>query len=108
MNTFTPFCLCTFLTLSSWSSIAFAQIIQMPNLNLRQAVREALVLPNEIPITRQKMLQLTRLGAKDSQKIADLTGLEYATNLTGVTLPYNEISLQYQLVSCFMMPLLTR
>jgi hypothetical protein len=91
MNTFTSCCLYTLLTLSSWSSVAFAQIVEMPDPNLKQAVRETLALSNEIPLTQPEMLRLKTLDARDRQ-IADLTGLEYATNLIRITLPDNEIS----------------
>ena len=59
--------------------------------NLESTIREELALTDEMPLTQADMLQLNRLEARDSQ-IKDLTGLEYATNLTGITLPYNEIS----------------
>ena len=63
----------------------------MPDLNLKQAVREALALSDERPLTQPEMLRLKTLDARDRQ-IADLTGLEYATNLIRITLPDNEIS----------------
>ena len=91
MNTFTSCCLYTLLTLSSWSGVASAQIVEMPDPNLKQAVRETLALSNEIPLTQPEMLRLKTLDARDRQ-IADLTGLEYATNLIRITLPDNEIS----------------
>ena len=91
MNTFTFYCLCTLMVLSSWGGIASAQIVEIPDSNLKQAVRDALALSNEIPLTQPEMLRLKTLDARDRQ-IADLTGLEYATNLIGITLPYNEIS----------------
>ena len=91
MNTFTSCCLYTLLTLSSWSSVAFAQIVEMPDPNLKQAVRETLALSNEIPLTQPEMLRLKTLDAR-ARQIADLTGLEYATNLIRITLPDNEIS----------------
>ncbi len=62
----------------------------MPDPNLRQAVREALELPDEIPLTQPIMNQLTRLDAADGQ-ITDLTGLEHAMNLTWLSLGGNEI-----------------
>ena len=91
MNIFTSCCLCAFITLCSWGSVASAQIVEISDPNLKQAVRETLALSNEIPLTQPEMLRLKTLDARDRQ-IADLTGLEYATNLTGITLPYNEIS----------------
>ena len=91
MNIFRFYCLCTFIALCNWGGVASAQIVEMPDLNLKQAVREALALSDEIPLTQPEMLRLKTLDARDRQ-IADLTGLEYATNLIRITLPYNEIS----------------
>ena len=58
-----------------------AQPVEIPDPNLRKAIRETLALPDEIPLNQQDMLRLTRLRAPKSQ-IADLTGLEHATHLT--------------------------
>ena len=91
MNIFRFYCLCTFIALCNWGGVASAQIVEMPDLNLKQAVREALALSDERPLTQPEMLRLKTLDARDRQ-IADLTGLEYATNLIRITLPDNEIS----------------
>ena len=69
---------------------ASAQLVEIPDSNLRQAVREELKLPNEIPITQQEMLRLKRLSAWDSE-ITDLTGLEHATFLINLGLCRNQI-----------------
>ena len=69
---------------------AAAQVVEIPDPNLRQAVREKLELPDETPITQQEMLRLEKLTAKDAQ-IEDITGLEYATNLKSLVLPVNNI-----------------
>ena len=66
------------------------QVVEIPDPNLRQAVREKLELPDETPITQQEMLRLEKLTAKDAQ-IEDITGLEYATNLKSLVLPVNNI-----------------
>ena len=63
---------------------------QSPDPNLKQAIREALQLPEGIPITQLVMLQLTRLRATDIG-ITDLTGLEYAINLDNLDLGGNQI-----------------
>ena len=70
---------------------AFAQIVEIPDRNLRRALRETLNLPDEIPITQPEMLRLKRLEAPDRQ-IANLTGLEYASNLKWLRLQRNNIS----------------
>ena len=71
-------------------SVAFAQVVEIPDPNLRQAVKGALNLPAGAPITQMDMRQLTELNARDSQ-ITILTGLEYATNLTFLQLLVNRI-----------------
>ena len=63
----------------------------MPDPNLRAAVREALGIPDEDPLTQLDMEQLTALSAEERQ-IRDLRGLEYATNLTSALLEGNPIS----------------
>ena len=69
---------------------ASAQIVEIPDFNLRQAVREALALPDGTPISQQEMLRLRELTAKHAQ-IADLTGLEHAINLKSLVLSVNQI-----------------
>ena len=67
-----------------------AQVADFPDPNLKRAVREALTLPDETPITQTEMLRLKRLTAKEA-KIENITGLEYATNLKNLVLSVNEI-----------------
>ena len=69
---------------------AHAQIVEIPDPNLRRAVREALTLPDETPITQLVMSQLIELEAGNKQ-IETLTGLEYATNLKELQLSFNQI-----------------
>ena len=59
--------------------------IDIPDPHLKKAIRETLNLPDEIPITSQEMLRLTRLRVKSSD-LKDLTGLEYAINLETLSL----------------------
>ena len=80
---------CLLLTVGVAS--ASAQIVEIPDPNLRHAVREVLALPDEIPLTQQEILRLTRLEAPEKQ-IKDLTGLEYATNLEWIDVHRNNIS----------------
>ncbi len=70
--------------------VAFAQVVDIPDPNLHTVFREALNLPAGSPITEAEMRQLTSLNAKNRQ-ITDLTGLEYATNLTELHLGENPI-----------------
>ena len=69
---------------------ASAQVVEIPDPNLRQAIRERLELPDEIPLTQIEMLQLTKLNAKESQ-IENITGLEYAISLKSLVLSINNI-----------------
>ena len=68
-----------------------AQPVHIPDPNLRAVVRDTLNLPDGTPITREAMLQLTRLDVK-SRGVTDLTGLEFATNLTWLKLRRNRIA----------------
>ena len=70
---------------------ATAQLVEIPDTNLRQAIRETLELPAEAPITRQEMLRLQQLHAPNKE-ITDLTGLEYAINLKSLRAWDNPIS----------------
>ena len=90
MTTLARCCVCSFIIFTYWCSTISAQLADIPDPNLKQAIREKLVLPDEIPITQQEMLQLTGLDAKNRQ-INNLTGLEYATNLTWLDLSGNNI-----------------
>ena len=70
---------------------ASAQIVTIPDANLRAAINEALDKPENARITHEEMLTLTGLDA-DNRGITDLTGLETATNLRELALRDNLIS----------------
>ena len=57
--------------------------------NLAAAVREELGLTADTPLTAAVLLNLQKLDARE-RGIADLTGLEYATNLTSLNLNDNQ------------------
>ena len=65
-------------------------LVEVPDPNLRTAIREALNLPDGVPPTQASMRHLTTLNARERQ-IESLAGLEYATNLTFLYLPKNRI-----------------
>ncbi len=65
-------------------------VVEVPDPNLRQAIRETLTLPGGVPLTQLEMLRLTNLEAWQ-RDITDLTGLQYATNLVNLYLDYNRI-----------------
>ena len=62
---------------------ATAQVVEIPDPNLREVIRETLQLPEGVPITQQEMLRLRHLEGGD-REITDLTGLEFASNLIGL------------------------
>ncbi len=67
--------------------------IDIPDVNLRAAIVEALGKEDadSIPITLEDMATLTTLRAS-GKEIKDLTGLEFAKNLTDIYIPYNPLS----------------
>ena len=71
-------------------SAAFAQVVEMPDPNLRVTVREALKLAAGAPITQADMRQLTELEARGKQ-IKDLSGLQHAINVTRIDFGENDI-----------------
>ncbi len=89
------FCFWLLATTNTFGQIALNPdpigVVDIPDPNLREAIREQLQLSDGTLITQQEMLKLIDLAAPRSQ-IADLTGLEYATNLTGFSLWGNPIS----------------
>ena len=65
-------------------------LVAIPDPNLRSALEAALGLASGAPITQARLEGLTKLVANDAG-ISDLTGLEFATNLTDLLLAVNEI-----------------
>ncbi len=72
-------------------NVAFAQVVEIPDPNLRAAIRDALNLPAGDPITQSALRRLTQLEARD-RGITELSGLEFATNLEHLELALNPIS----------------
>ena len=80
-----------FLVFSCWvPHIASAQVVNVPDPNLAEALRGALRLAPNAPITRQAMQGLGGLLIGGSQ-ITNLTGLEHATQLRVLHLHENRI-----------------
>ena len=65
-------------------------VVEVPDPNLRQAIRETLSLLDGVPLTQLAILSLTNLEA-GQRDITDLTGLQYATNLENLQLWGNQI-----------------
>ena len=70
---------------------AFAQVVDIPDPNLRSAVRNELELSANAPITQDDMTRLNHLRAYHSD-ILNLSGLEFATQLEELVLGGNLIS----------------
>ena len=69
----------------------FNAIVEVPNPNLRLLIREALSLPETVPLTQGQMQRLTQLDAGGDRGISNLAGLEYATNIQSLELYHNPI-----------------
>ena len=84
----------TLLFFILFTTNTFAQVVKIPDPNLRKAIREQLQLPAGTPITQQNMEKLESLNNEKTEKmgITDLSGLEYATNLRSIALNQNEIT----------------
>ncbi len=65
--------------------------VHIPDANLRAAIAEALGKSPNAPITAEEMERLRRLDARN-KGIQDLTGLQFATNLSEAHLQNNQIS----------------
>ena len=72
----------------------FAQQVNIPDPNLHGAIRDALNLPDDAPITQVAMQRLTKLEPRfrGIQGITNLSGLEFATNLEHLDLAMAPIS----------------
>ena len=69
----------------------YAQLVHIPDPNLRAAIYETLRRPAHHPLTAAAMRHLTKLEAP-GHEIADLTGLEYAIQLEYLELRQNPLS----------------
>ena len=72
-------------------TIGTTPVVNIPDANLRAVIEKALDKPEGATITAADMATLTDLSATGA-KIRDLTGLEYATNLTVLLLNNNQFS----------------
>ena len=91
MTTLVRCCMCSFIIFAYWCSTVSAQVVDLPDPNLKQAIRETLELSDNTLITQQEMLRLTRLEASQ-REIEHLDGLEHAVNLGLLSLWGNRIS----------------
>ncbi len=72
-------------------SLSVSEAHWMPDPALRQAVREKLDIPSDVPLTQAYLQQrLTSLDVR-GKGIADLTGVEHATDLQALVLIENKI-----------------
>ena len=68
-----------------------AEVVEIPDPNLRTVIENALGVDAGSPITNVNIQALTFLDASEAH-ISNLTGLEFATNLTYMSLADNNIS----------------
>ena len=73
------------------SLTATAQVVEIPDSNLRAAVEKTLGKASGAAITADEMATLMELNARDAS-ISDLTGLGFATNLITLRLHNNRIT----------------
>ena len=76
-----------------FGSVAFAQLVHIPDPNFRAAILGALDIADrpDVQLDASVLRRLTNLNA-GVRGISDLTGLEHATSLTTLLLHNNEIS----------------
>ena len=72
-------------------NISAENIDWMPDAALREAVRETLELPAEVPLTKDQMQRIVSLYLKD-KGISDIAGLEFATNIKELDISQNPIT----------------
>ena len=76
---------------ASEDSLSVAETHWMPDPALREAIREKLDMPSDVPLTQAYLQQhLTGLDVR-GKGIADLTGVEHATDLQALVLIENKI-----------------
>ena len=82
-----------FLLYAVVCSAVFAQVVNVPDPALERLIRQKLRIRSDRPITQDDMLNLRGdLDAGGNIGITDITGLEYAKNLTVLNLYHNPIS----------------
>ena len=70
---------------------ATAEVVHIPDVNLRAAINKTLNKPSDAPIGKSEILNLTQLNVAD---IRTLTGLEHATNLTELSLVGKHLTIE--------------
>ena len=71
--------------------VVFAQVVEIPDPNLRKALETTLKINPGQEITKEALAELVSLIAQNSG-ITDLSGLEHCTNLTGLYLNNNQLT----------------
>ena len=72
-------------------SVAFAEVVHIPDSNLRMAVHEALNIATDLPLDRTDLTRLARLNAYE-RGVTNLSGLEFAQSLEHLSIWGNPIS----------------
>ena len=87
----TPSLLIILFTCCALTTSVHAQIVHIPDLNLRLAVNEHLNLPPNTQLTRSDVASIVRFNAGD-RNIKQIVGLEHMTNLRRLDLGGNDIT----------------
>ena len=77
--------LITTLLLTAWAGFLSAQVVSIPDSNLRAAIEDSLGKSSGVTITEAEMATLTELSAPN-REITDLAGLEAGVNLARLDL----------------------
>ena len=80
------------IILGSWNLDVSAQNVNFPDANLAAVVRTKLGLAADANIPQTSLAEMTTLNTAFNVGVTDLTGLEYATALTELTLSRNQIT----------------
>ena len=86
-----PFSLFVLLTVLVCQAIGLAEVVDIPDLNLREALEAALQINAGEDITKEALAGLNELQAS-RKGITNLSGLEYCTNLIELNIWGNQIS----------------
>ena len=79
------------VSIFSYAPSVLAQVVNIPDTNLRAAITETLGKPARSQITRSDLLHLRYLEDAHDRGIRDLRGLEFATNLITIRANHNLI-----------------
>ena len=86
-----PVSLFVFITVLACQSIGFAEVVDIPDPNLRKVLKEVLQINAGQDITKEALAELERLDASN-RDITNLSGLEHCTRLIRLHLSQNQLT----------------